>query len=115
MIIYGIKNCNTVKSALEWLKKHNFEYELHDYKAKGISQSRLKSWCDQVGWERLVNKKGMTWRQLTEKEQAAVTSQSKAVELMAAKTSVIKRPLIEKDNKVLVLGFDEKEYAKVFG
>lgn len=115
MVIYGIKNCNTVKSALDWLKKHDVEYEFHDYKAKGISKAKLKSWCEQVGWERLVNKKGMTWRQLTPNEQSAITSQSKAIDLMTEKTSVIKRPLIEADNKVLALGFDEKEYVKVFG
>jgi arsenate reductase len=114
MVIYGIKNCNTVKSALEWLKKHNVEFEFHDYKTKGITASKLKAWCDQVGWEKLVNKKGMTWRQLSENEKAAVTNQSQAIELMMAKTSIIKRPLLEENDKVVTLGFDQSEYSKAF-
>lgn len=114
MIVYGIKNCNTVKSALDWLNKHNVSYTFHDYKSKGITVEKLKSWSEQLGWERLVNKRGTTWRQLSEKEQSSVTNQAKAIELMTVKTSVIKRPLIEKDDRVLVLGFDVDEYAKAF-
>jgi len=111
MTVYGIKNCSTVKSALDWLRKHNIEFEFHDYKAKGITDAKLKSWCKQVGWESLVNKRGTTWRQLDEKVQAKVTSESAAIELMKEKTSVIKRPLIEINDSVVLLGFDEKEYT----
>jgi arsenate reductase (glutaredoxin) len=114
MIVYGIKNCNTVKTALDWLKKHNVEFEFHDYKTKGITDARLKDWSKQVGWESLVNKRGTTWRQLDEATQAGVKNESAAVALMKEKTSVIKRPLIEHDGKVLTLGFDEQEYKKVF-
>lgn len=114
MIVYGIKNCNTVKAALDWLNTHKVSYTFHDYKSKGITAEKLKSWSEQVGWERLVNKRGTTWRQLSEKEQSSVTSQAKAIELMMAKTSVIKRPLIEKGDRVLTLGFDDSEYAKAF-
>ena len=111
MTVYGIKNCNTVKSALDWLKKHNIEFEFHDYKTKGITDAKLKEWSKQVGWESLVNKRGTTWRQLDEKVQAKVTSESAAIVLMKEKTSVIKRPLIEKNGKVLLLGFDEETFA----
>src|SRR5688572_27149 len=111
---YGIKNCNTVKSALEWLKKNGTGFEFHDYKSKGITEAKLKSWSEQVGWESLVNKRGTTWRQLDEKTQASVTNESSAIALMMEKTSVIKRPLIEKDGKVVALGFDESDYAKKF-
>jgi len=114
MTVYGIKNCNTVKSALDWLKNHKVEFEFHDYKSKGITESKLKGWSKQVGWESLVNKRGTTWRQLDEKVQAKVTSESAAIALMIEKTSVIKRPLIEEDGKVIALGFDEKEYGKKF-
>ena len=110
MTVYGIKNCNTVKSALDWLKKNKIEFEFHDYKAKGITDAKLKSWSKQVGWESLVNKRGTTWRQLDEKAQAKVTNEPAAVALMKEKTSVIKRPLIEIKEKVVLLGFDEKEY-----
>lgn len=113
MTLYGIKNCNTVKSALDWLKKKNVEFDFHDYKAKGISSEKLKSWSKQVGWENLVNKKGTTWRQLDEGTKEKTTTESAAIELMVEKTSVIKRPLIEQDGKVIALGFDEDQYKKL--
>ncbi|MEI9921816.1 MAG: ArsC family reductase [Bacteroidota bacterium] len=114
MILYGIKNCNTVKSAIDWLKKHNVDFEFHDYKAKGITASKLKEWSSQIGWESLVNKRGTTWRQLDEATQKKVTNEKAAIDLMIEKTSVIKRPLIEDKGKVVALGFDEAEYKKVF-
>jgi Spx/MgsR family transcriptional regulator len=115
MIVYGIKNCNTAKNALTWLKNHNIEFEFHDYKSKGISATKLKDWSKQIGWEPLVNKKGMTWRQLDDEVKESITSQKAAIALMTEKTSVIKRPLVEVNGKVMALGFDEKEYKKAFG
>lgn len=112
MTVYGIKNCNTVKAALEWLKKNKVEFEFHDYKTKGVTQAQLKNWSKQVGWENLVNKRGTTWRQLDEATQAKVTTEAAAIALMMDKTSVIKRPLIEVNDKVVALGFDEAEYKK---
>jgi Spx/MgsR family transcriptional regulator len=114
MTVYGIKNCNTVKKALDWLKENNIEFEFHDYKAKGISESKLKEWSKQVGWESLVNKKGTTWRQLEDSIKDNVANQTQAIALMKDKTSVIKRPLIEQDGKVVALGFDEQTYSKAF-
>ncbi|RXK85554.1 ArsC family reductase [Filimonas effusa] len=111
--VYGIPNCNTVKKALDWLKANDVPYAFHDYKKKGIDASHLKSWAQQKGWEALVNKKGTTWRQLDAAEQAAVTNEKAAIALMEAKTSVIKRPLIELDGKVVALGFDEGEYGGI--
>lgn len=113
-IVYGIKNCNTVKNALDWLKKNKIEFEFHDYKAKGIDAAKLKNWSSQVGWEKLVNKKGTTWRQLDEKVQNKVTTEKTAIDLMQEKTSVIKRPLIELKNKVVTLGFDEAEFKAAY-
>lgn len=112
LIVYGIKNCNTVKKGLDWLTKHKIEYQFHDYKKEGVTKVKLKEWIDQVGWEALVNKRGTTWRQLDEAVQAKVTNAKNAIELMTEKTSVIKRPLIESNGKVLVLGFDDAEYKK---
>lgn len=114
MIVYGIKNCNTVKLALDWLKKKKIEFEFHDYKTKGITEAKLKAWCKQVGWESLVNKRGTTWRKLDEATQKKITSEKVAIALMLEKTSVIKRPLIEEDGNVLALGFDEAVYKKQF-
>jgi len=114
MTLYGIKNCNTVKSAVEWLKKKKVEFDFHDYKTKGITGEKLKEWSKQVGWENLVNKRGTTWRQLDPDTQKTITNEKAAIALMKEKTSVIKRPLIEKDGKVVALGFDEEAYRKTF-
>ena len=113
MTVYGIKNCNTVKSALDWLKQNNVDFEFHDYKSKGITEEKLKEWSKQVGWESLVNKRGTTWRQLDEPTQKKVTNEVSAISLMKERTSVIKRPLIERDGKVIALGFDVETYKKV--
>jgi len=114
MIVYGIKNCNTVKSALDWLKKKKIDFEFHDYNSKGITTQKLKSWSKQVGWETLVNKKGLTWRKLDDKSKTSITNSSAAIDLMLNYTSVIKRPLIEVDGKVVTIGFDENEYRHIF-
>lgn len=112
MIVYGIKNCNTVKNALDWLNKHNVEYSFHDYKKSGVTDAKLKEWIKQVGWESLVNKRGTTWKQLDDSVKDTVTNQTAAIALMKEKTSVIKRPLIEVDGKVVALGFDENVYEE---
>lgn len=115
MIIYGIKNCNTVKNALNWLNEREITFEFHDYKSKGISSEKLHQWIAQVGWEALVNKRGTTWRRLTDDEKETVIDAQSAVALMSEKTSVIKRPLIENDGKILLLGFDAAEYEESLG
>ena len=114
LIVYGIKNCNTVKKAITWLNEHGVAFEFHDYKVKGVSEKKLKEWSAQVGWENLVNRKGTTWRQLDPAVQAKVRNESTAAALMMEKTSVIKRPLLESGDKVIALGFDPDDYAKVF-
>lgn len=114
LTVYGIKNCNTVKMALEWLRKSEIAFEFHDFKTKGIDEHKLKDWCKQVGWERLVNKRGTTWRQLEEIVQTSIKNEKSAIALMQGKTSVIKRPLLERNGKVIALGFDEGEFKLVF-
>ena len=114
MVLYGIKNCNTVKNAVTWLNGKKVKFEFHDYKSKGITEEKSKAWSKQVGWENLVNKRGTTWRQLEESTQQKITSEKAAIGLMLEKTSVIKRPLIEENGKVVALGFDESTYSKVF-
>ena len=110
--VYAIPNCNTVKKALDWLQKNKIAYEFHDYKKKEITKTILTNWCKQVGWETLVNKKGATWRQLSPEVQASISTQKAAIALMMEKTSIIKRPLIEEEGKIIALGFDETEYKK---
>ncbi|MEH6306034.1 arsenate reductase [Olivibacter sp. CPCC 100613] len=109
MKIYGIKNCNTVKKALEWLEKNEISYDFQDFKKLGVSEDTLQRWEEEVSWELLVNKRGTTWRSLSDAEKEAVVDQYTANKLMQEKTSVIKRPVIESP-KGLIVGFDEKEY-----
>jgi Spx/MgsR family transcriptional regulator len=110
--VYAIPNCNTVKKALDWLKQNKVAIEFHDYKKKGITAAQLTNWSKQIGWEILINKKGATWRQLPKEVQEGITTQKAAIELMIEKTSIIKRPLIEENGKIIALGFDETEYKK---
>jgi len=112
--VYGIPNCDTVQKTLKWLAAHKISVQFHDYKTQGITTAQLKKWSSQVGWELLLNKKSATWRALTPGEQAPVTNEKNAIALMAAATSIIKRPVIEKDGRVIAVGFDEKRYAELF-
>ncbi len=114
IVVYAIPNCNTVKKALDWLKANKIDFAFHDYKKLGISNTQLTSWCKQIGWETLINKKGTTWKLLGPELQTSITNQKAAITLMTEKTSVIRRPLIEKAGKIIALGFDETEYKKVF-
>lgn len=113
MIVYGIPNCNSVKKALDWLKKHKIEYTFHDFKKAGITESKLKSWTKSVGWLALVNKKGTTWRKLDARTQETIRDEKTAIRLMLEKSSIIKRPVIEMDSEIIV-GFDEDVYNKKF-
>jgi Spx/MgsR family transcriptional regulator len=115
MILYGIKNCNTMKKAFDWLNENNVAFEFHDYKKVGISQEKLEVWIAQAGLETIVNKKGTTWRQLSDEQKAASEDQKKAVPILLEKTSMIKRPIIEVDGKIILLGFDEQAYIQNFG
>lgn len=112
MTLYGIKNCNTVKAAVDWLNKNHVAFDFHDYKKVGITEEKLRDWCKQVGWGKLLNTRGTTWRQLDEKTQQKITSEKAAIALMMEKTSIIKRPLIEKNDRVVLLGFDEVQYKE---
>ncbi len=111
-IVYAIPNCNTVKKALDWLKDNKVAYEFHDYKKLGVTATQLTNWSKQIGWEALMNKKGATWRQLPKEMQESITTQKAAIALMIEKTSIIRRPLIEENGKIVVLGFDEADYKK---
>ena len=109
--IYGIPNCDITKKALGWLKDHSIDFAFHDYKKEGISKLKLEEWCKQVGWENLLNKKSSTWRGLTVGEQASVTNKVAAIKIMMENNSIIKRPVIEAENK-LIVGFKEENYSK---
>ncbi len=113
MKLYGIPNCNTVKKARTWLDEHGVSYTFHDFKKQGIDAATLTSWLSQTPWEKLVNRAGMTWRGLSEETKSAVTDNASAMKLMIEKTSVIKRPVLIKEDKIICLGFDETTYGKL--
>ncbi|MDP2878629.1 MAG: ArsC family reductase [Sulfuricella sp.] len=113
MKLYGIPNCNTVKKARAWLTENSIAIPFHDFKKQGISEELLKVWLKQVCWEQLVNRQGATWRQLPNEAKAAVCDETSAIHLMLEKSSVIKRPVLELDGKI-ILGFDEAIYQTLF-
>jgi Spx/MgsR family transcriptional regulator len=108
--IYGIKNCNSMKKAFDWCDERGVAYEFHDYKKEGVPRDRLVEWCRAVGWKTLVNTKGTTYRKLSPEDQE-ITTQSKAVALMVANPSLIKRPVVETSTGQLVVGFDPALFA----
>jgi len=113
MKVYGITNCNTVKKALDWLKENHVNYEFHDFKKLGISTEKLKEWNDKAGYEKFLNKQGLTWKQLDPEVKESVKGADEALLLLQQKTSMIKRPVIE-DDSFLFFGFDENVYAQHF-
>jgi arsenate reductase len=108
--IYGIKNCETMKKARAWLDAAGIDYAFHDYKSAGIERELLARWSKQVGWERLLNRAGMTFRKLPEADKTGL-NEKKAISLMLAKPSMIKRPVLDVGGGVLV-GFRPDEYEK---
>jgi arsenate reductase len=112
--LYGIANCNTVKKARDWLESHQVAYDFHDFKKRGVSAELLNIWLAQLPHEKLINRAGLTWRGLDEITKSSIIDNASAAILMQAKTSLIKRPLLEKDSKIVCLGFDEATYIKLF-
>lgn len=108
--IYGIKNCDTMKKALRWLDDNKIEYRFHDYKKEGLEESAAKAWVNQLGWENVINKRGTTWRKL-DKETRNSMDNEKAVNAIVNQSSMIKRPLLIKDDTIH-LGFNADKYAQ---
>ena len=110
--LYGIKACDTMKKARAWLDKHGVEYRFHDYKAEGIDRTRLEAWVKALGWETVLNRAGTTFRKLPDADKQGVT-EKKAVALMLAQPSMIKRPVLDAGGKLLV-GFSPEAYGAMF-
>ena len=108
--MYGIKNCDTIKKARTWLETRSIAYSFHDYKTAGIDQDKLSMWIKQVGWEKLLNRAGTTFRKLPDAQREGLT-ETKAIKLMLAQPSMIKRPVLELGRDILV-GFDPKTYEQ---
>ena len=114
VMIYGIRNCDTMKKAFAWLDANRVAYSFHDYRKSGVSPELLARWCDQVGWQALVNTRGTTWRKLDPSEQG-VSDAKGAIALMVAHPSLIRRPVIETASGEILAGFDPERFGAVFG
>lgn len=110
--IYGIKNCDTMKKARAWLDRKGVAYDFHDYKVEGIDRAHLDRWVDRAGWEMVLNRAGTTFKKLDDADKAGL-DREKAIELMLAQPSMIKRPVLEADGK-LVVGFKPEVYEEAF-
>jgi len=112
-IMYGIKNCDTIKRARAWLDARKVDYDFHDYKTTGIDRAMLEGWIRKAGWEVLLNRAGTTFRKLPDADKENLT-EKKAIALMLAQPSMIKRPVLEAKGK-LAVGFTPEDYGKLFG
>ncbi len=110
--IYGIKACSTVKKARDWLDEHGIAYVFHDYKIEGVDPERLKAWCEEFGWEVVLNRSGTTFRKLPDADKENLDA-GKAIKLMLAQPSMIKRPVVDLGAKRLI-GFKPELYGAAF-
>ncbi len=113
VILYGIPNCGTVKKARTWLSDHGVEYQFHDFKKQGVNEALLAGWMKQAGWQKLLKKTGPTWGQLPDTVKNSIRDDASAMKLMLEKPNVIRRPILEKNGKVLATGFDETDYSNL--
>ncbi len=111
--IYGIKNCNSIKKTLNWFEENQIKYEFHDYKKHNIEKAKIQSFIDNLSIDNVLNKRGTTWKKLSEQEQKQAEETDQAIDLMQANTSMIKRPIIEHDNG-FIAGFDADELKDHF-
>ncbi len=107
--IYGIKNCDTMKKARAWLDKAGVAYAFHDYKSAGIDKEKLEKWTKKAGWETIINRAGLTFKKLSDKDKEGLT-EARAIKLMLAQPSMIKRPVLELPGGKLLVGFKPEEY-----
>jgi arsenate reductase len=111
--LYGIRNCDTMKKAWTWLDRKGVAYAFHDYKKAGLDRATLEGWAARVGWERLLNRAGTTFKKLPDADRQGV-DEARAIALMLAQPSMIRRPVLEADG-VLLVGFKPGEYETTFG
>ena len=110
--MFGIPNCDTIKKAKKWLEAEGIEFEFHDYRKQGINEELVKTFCAELGWELVLNKRGTTYRQLTQEQKDTLTEE-KAVALLVEQPAMIKRPILNVDGK-LHIGFKADQYAAIF-
>lgn len=112
IVLYGIETCDQVRKARQWLKAHDVPHRYHDFRRDGLTAEMLARWFGRVPWDALVNRKGLTWRRLEAGRRAAVTDQASAAELLLAEPTVVKRPVLEAGDRLMV-GFSEAVYTSL--
>lgn len=106
--MYGISNCDTIRKAKKWLQENNIDFQFHDFRKDGVDRALLEQWVDTFGWEKLLNKRGLTWRKLDDSQKADI-DRDKAIEIMLEHPAIIKRPVLDAGTDLL-LGFDEAKW-----
>ncbi len=110
--LYGIPNCDTIRKAKRWLQDNQVEFQFHDFRKDGLDKARLQAWVDELGWEVLLNKRGTTWRKVSDEQKAGIDRDS-AIELLLAEPAMIKRPVLDLGARRIV-GFKSDEYEALF-
>ncbi|EOW6735621.1 ArsC family reductase [Cronobacter dublinensis] len=114
VVMYGIKNCDTIKKARRWLESQQIAYQFHDYRTDGLDAQLMHKFIAELGWEALLNMRGTTWRKLDDARRAAITDADHACALMLEMPAIIKRPLLCAPGKPMLLGFSESTYQHYF-
>jgi arsenate reductase (glutaredoxin) len=109
--LYGISNCDTIKKAKRWLDEQSIDYIFHDYKKLGIDETKLTQWCNELGYQILLNQRGTTWRKLSDEDKADL-NEKKAIKIMINNTSIIKRPVLD-TGKTRIVGFNQSQYESL--
>lgn len=109
--VYGIPNCDTMKKARRWLEANGVEYEFHDYKKQGVPEKKLKAWVNKAGWDQVLNKRGTTWRKLDDPVKENI-DEIQAINIMLENPSIIKRPILETGDTLLI-GFNDADYQQL--
>ncbi len=114
-ILYGIPNCDTIRKARKWLAESGIDFQFHDFRKDGLEQKQLKNWVKQVGWEKLLNKRGTTWHQIPA-EQKEELDEAAAIALLIEHPAMIKRPVLESEQlERIEVGFSTERYQEIFG
>lgn len=108
--IYGLSNCDSTQKAINWLKKNKLQPVFFDLRTEGINQEILQQWCNESSWQELLNKRSTTWRSISKEEQNLITNEKAAIEIMTAHSNLIKRPVLLRNQKVILIGYSEKTY-----
>ncbi|OAT37417.1 ArsC family reductase [Proteus myxofaciens] len=113
--MYGIKNCDTIKKARKWLDENNIPYTFHDYRKEGLTEALLRTFTENLDWQTLVNKRGTTWRQLSEDKKKTIVDVDSAISLMLNSPAIIKRPILVSSDNRYIVGFNDNDYLTFTG